>query len=120
MRSPFTWPELLSGSVVSFSYIGSVSPCETSRPFPRPPAWICAFTTTLPPSSSAICRASAGVDATRPRGTATPCFANSALAWYSWIFTRSSPDEMSPNPNVAPSYLRPTIGSHHLCALGGT
>src|SRR5262249_36821745 len=34
-------------------------------------------------------RACAGVSATSPRGTATPNWYSSALAWYSWIFTRN-------------------------------
>src|SRR5262245_4617931 len=53
---------------------------------PRPPACTCAFTTTRPPMRSAAARASAGVVATSPRGTATPNSRSSALAWYSWIF----------------------------------
>src|SRR5215468_7388246 len=54
---------------------------------PRPPACTCAFTTTLPPSRAATARASAGVVATSPAGTATPNSRSRALAWYSWIFT---------------------------------
>src|SRR5437867_10434533 len=57
------------------------------RALPRPPACTCALTTTRPPSRSAIARACAGVSATSPFGTATPNSRNSALAWYSWIFT---------------------------------
>src|SRR6267143_2150100 len=56
---------------------------------PRPPACTCALTTTVPPSRCAIARACAGVSATSPLGTATPNSRSSALAWYSWIFTRS-------------------------------
>src|SRR3989441_1672291 len=56
---------------------------------PRPPACTCALTTTRPPSRCAIARACAGVSATSPLGTATPNSRSSALAWYSWIFTRS-------------------------------
>ncbi len=52
-------------------------------PFPRPPAWTCALTTTLPPSFCAILFAFAGVSATSPFGTATPNSRSSALAWYS-------------------------------------
>jgi hypothetical protein len=44
----------------------------TPPPFPRPPAWICAFTTTLPPSSRAASAASSTVNAALPRGTGTP------------------------------------------------
>src|SRR6516165_5305749 len=55
--------------------------------FPRPPACTCAFTTTLPPRRAATVRASAGVVATSPAGTATPNSRSRALAWYSWIFT---------------------------------
>src|SRR5262245_48060184 len=54
---------------------------------PRPPACTCAFTTTWPPSRAATARASAGVVATSPAGTATPNSRSRALAWYSWIFT---------------------------------
>src|SRR5262249_40870478 len=54
---------------------------------PRPPACTCAFTTTLPPIRAATARASAGVAATSPAGTATPNSRSRALAWYSWIFT---------------------------------
>src|SRR5262245_7837913 len=55
--------------------------------FPRPPACTCALTTNLPPSRVATARASAGVEATSPAGTATPNSRSRALAWYSWIFT---------------------------------
>src|SRR5882762_4287905 len=61
----------------------------TPPALPRPPACTCALTTTLPPSRCAISRARAGVSATSPFGTATPNSRSSALAWYSWIFTRS-------------------------------
>jgi hypothetical protein len=50
----------------------------TPPPLPRPPAWICAFTTTPvapePRSSFAIASASSRVVAIDPRGTATPYF----------------------------------------------
>src|SRR6476620_797446 len=60
----------------------------TPPPFPRPPAWICALTTTVPPPRRlAISAASAGVKATSPRGTGTPWRPRMDLAWYSWIFT---------------------------------
>ena len=47
----------------------------TPPPLPRPPAWICAFTTvTFVPSSVAAASACSGVFATMPRGTGTPYF----------------------------------------------
>src|SRR6266852_2190720 len=59
----------------------------TPPPFPRPPEWICAFTTTrFPPRRRAMSPASAALKATSPRGTGTPCRARMALAWYSWMF----------------------------------
>src|SRR5262245_29851749 len=53
---------------------------------PRPPAWTCAFTTTVPPMSRAACSASAAVVTKRPGGTSIPYSRSSALAWYSWTF----------------------------------
>ncbi len=47
---------------------------------PRPPICTWALTTTVPPSSAATASASSGFQATLPRGTATPCLANSSLA----------------------------------------
>src|SRR6266581_2815214 len=45
----------------------------TPPPLPRPPAWICAFTTqTLPPSSRAAATASSTDKQRTPRGVATP------------------------------------------------
>src|SRR5438874_4451759 len=61
---------------------------------PRPPACTCALTTTVPPSRCAISRACAGVAAISPLGTATPNSRSSALAWYSWIFTRDRSREL--------------------------
>src|SRR5664279_3568469 len=59
----------------------------TPPALPRPPAWICAFTTqTGPPSSWAPLSASSTLNAGTPRGTGTPNSRNTALAWYSWIF----------------------------------
>src|SRR5688572_4518600 len=59
----------------------------TPPPLPRPPAWICAFTTTTSvPSSLAAASASSGVLATMPRGTGTPYSFRRAFPWYSWIF----------------------------------
>ena len=60
-----------------------------------PPAWICDFTTTtgLPLSSTmgrTAATASSTVVATRPSGTGMPRDRISSLAWYSWIFNRSS------------------------------
>src|SRR5258706_11920582 len=62
----------------------------TPPPLPRPPAWICAFTTTPlapePSSDLAALSASSRVVTISPRGTATPYLARIVLAWYSWIF----------------------------------
>src|SRR5438034_2668365 len=55
--------------------------------FPRPPAWTCAFTTTVPPSARAAASASSGVVAMRPSGMVMPARASSCFAWYSWSFT---------------------------------
>src|SRR5216684_1308861 len=62
----------------------------TPPPLPRPPAWICAFTTQtgLPPAinSLAAAIASAGLWTSFPRGTTTPNPRRISFAWYSWIF----------------------------------
>ena len=61
----------------------------TPPALPRPPAWICAFTTqTGPPSSFAALTASSTENAGRPCATGTPNFARTAFAWYSWMFMR--------------------------------
>src|ERR1700744_2105586 len=59
---------------------------------PRPPAWICALTTTT--SVPACCctfgiaaMASSALVAAMPIGTGTPYCWNICLPWYSWIFT---------------------------------
>src|SRR5258706_10321778 len=63
----------------------------TPPALPRPPAWICAFTTqTGPPSACAALTASSTVNAAIPRGTGTPNSRNTALAWYSWMFIELS------------------------------
>ena len=51
----------------------------TPPALPRPPAFTCALTTTTP-SSSAAALASAGVWATIPSVTGTPCLAKSSFA----------------------------------------
>src|SRR5262249_4206208 len=62
-------------------------PLSLKRPLPRPPAWTWALRTTGPPPSWSNARcASAGVDATMPRGMAAPAPASTSFAWYSWIF----------------------------------
>src|SRR6478609_7566065 len=66
----------------------------TPPPLPRPPAWICALTTTTGAPVSvmilvAACSASSTVKQGMPFGTAMPYFANSCLPWYSWIFIDS-------------------------------
>src|SRR6188508_1907658 len=59
----------------------------TPPALPRPPAWICAFTTqTGPPSSFAAFSASSTLNAGMPFGTGTPNSFSTALAWYSWMF----------------------------------
>src|SRR5688572_32699558 len=59
----------------------------TPPPLPRPPAWICAFTThTLPPSFFAAATASSTLNAGKPRGVAMPNWRKISLPWYSWIF----------------------------------
>src|SRR5215471_7836371 len=53
----------------------------TPPALPRPPAWICAFTTNTGLFSSAVqASASCGVLTSRPRGTGTPNCANNSLA----------------------------------------
>src|SRR3954467_10371748 len=66
----------------------------TPPPLPRPPAWICALTTTNSLSVSAISAfaapsASSMLNTGRPLGIGTPNFFRISFAWYSWIFTRS-------------------------------
>jgi hypothetical protein len=59
----------------------------TPPPLPRPPAWICAFTTqTLPPSFCATATASSADNAGSPRGVTTPYLRKICLPWYSWMF----------------------------------
>src|SRR5437879_1005368 len=68
----------------------------TPPPLPRPPAWICAFTTqTLPPSFCAASTASSTENAGKPRGVGTPYSRNTSLPWYSWIFKPPYPDTIS-------------------------
>src|SRR5437763_247555 len=63
----------------------------TPPPLPRPPAWICAFTTqTLPPIACAALTASSTEKAGMPRGVGMPKRRRISLPWYSWIFTTSS------------------------------
>src|SRR5487761_789504 len=80
---PRIWPESERTSSIERASL-------TPPPLPRPPAWICAFTTqTGPPSCCAACTASSTENAGMPRGTGTPNLRNSSLPWYSWIFTCS-------------------------------
>jgi hypothetical protein len=58
-----------------------------TSPFAAAAGVICALTTTGPPSRLAISATSAGVVATSPAGTGTPCRARIAFAWSSWICT---------------------------------
>src|SRR5580765_944030 len=65
----------------------------TPPPLPRPPAWICAFTThTLPPNSRAALTDSSTEKQGMPRGVATPYLRRISFAWYSWIFMVCVPD----------------------------
>src|SRR5512135_3652030 len=66
----------------------------TPPPLPRPPAWICAFTThTLPPSCCAAATASSTLKQATPRGVGTPNSRNIAFRWYSWIFMMAPEQE---------------------------
>src|SRR5215212_3634154 len=63
----------------------------TPPPLPRPPAWICALTTTVWTPVSLISvlaarSASSGENAGMPLGMGTPYFLRISLPWYSWIF----------------------------------
>ena len=64
----------------------------TPPALPRPPAWICAFTTqTGPPSSlRRLAPPPRRVNAGMPCGTGTPNSRSTALAWYSWMFIEAS------------------------------
>src|SRR5450755_1669564 len=67
----------------------------TPPPLPRPPAWICAFTThTVPPSVFAASTASSTENAGKPRGVATPYLRKSSLPWYSWMFMWAAGEEL--------------------------
>ena len=61
----------------------------TPPALPRPPAWICALTTTTRVPSRLAMSANFLRRKAPPRraGPGTPYFARIALAWYSWIFT---------------------------------
>src|SRR6516164_7816661 len=87
----------------------------TPPALPRPPAWICAFSTqTGPPSSLAAVTASAALNATMPRGTGTSNSRSTAFAWYSWIFMRLA--------HVSRGVLRETEGgkaNRSLAEIGG-
>ena len=78
----------------------------TPPPLPRPPAWICAFTTqTLPPSFFAAASASSTLKQANPRGVGTPYLRKISLPWYSWIFMRppSPSARTTPGTTAAPS-----------------
>src|SRR5262249_59342359 len=80
------------------------------RPLPRPPAWIWALSTTGPPSRSKAAWASAGVEATTPRGTAAPAAASNSFAWYSWIFIVAPQHGQTPLSLYAPAPPNDTTG----------
>ncbi len=72
---------------ISFTSAGVLQRCTPplkpflKTPLPRPPAWICAFTTRLSDFNSfAAASASSGVRATLPGEVATPNFRKSSLA----------------------------------------
>src|SRR5208282_2614784 len=83
----------------------------TPPPLPRPPAWICALTTTpgAPSANSlrATAAASSNVVAISPLGTATPYRARISFAWYSWIFKGREPRA---NPRLSCGFA---AQSHH-------
>ena len=68
MHDTFYFDICFAISTASSGVLASLTP----PPLPRPPAWICALTTTRPPSSLAISRTASGLSVTTPRGTATP------------------------------------------------
>src|SRR5205085_912463 len=70
----------------------------TPPALPRPPACTCAFTTTRPPSRSAMQAASSAEAATSPGGVGTPYLASNCFAWYSWIFKFASSDVLDQPP----------------------
>src|SRR5579885_1654585 len=59
-------------SPATFTASAGLCASFTPPPLPRPPAWIWAFTTTVPPSFSATVRAFSALSITSPRGTFTP------------------------------------------------
>src|ERR1043165_5957270 len=80
-------------AVASVADLASLTPpLKPSRktPLPRPPAWICDFTTaSLCPALkilSAAALASSMVLHGSPAGTVTPYCLSNCLAWYSWMF----------------------------------
>src|SRR5437763_8206011 len=74
----------------------------TPPPLPRPPAWICALTTTpVAPAEKRFlaARSASSREVTiSPRGTATPNFDRIAFAWYSWIFISYSNGQLQGAP----------------------
>src|ERR1051325_8359490 len=93
----------------------------TPPPLPRPPAWICALTTTNSLSVSAIsafaaASASSMLKAGRPLGTGTPSFLRISFAWYSWIFTARSSELLPGFDHLA--HRRGRLVEHRLL-LGG-
>src|SRR5262252_687792 len=93
----------------------------TPPPLPRPPAWICALTTTNSLSVSAIsalaaASASSGLNAGRPLGTGTPSFLRISFAWYSWIFTGGTSELLPGFDHLA--YSRGRLVEHRLLLRG--
>src|SRR5512140_228554 len=77
---PRIWPAKVLTSSSDFANF-------TPPPLPRPPAWICAFTThTLPGMVCAALSASSTEKQGTPLGVGTPYLRSTSLAWYSWIF----------------------------------
>ena len=82
----------------------------TPPPLPRPPAWICAFTTqTLPPSCFAASTASSTLKQAKPRGVATPYLRKISLPWYSWIFMRPPSPSLRTIPDTTSAPSSPLV-----------
>ena len=67
-------------------------PLSLKRPLPRPPAWICALSTTGPPIWSNAFWVSAGEEATMPRGMAAPAAAKALSPGIRGSSSRFSPN----------------------------
>src|ERR1043165_1668498 len=92
--------------------------CSLNVPLPRPPAWICDFTTATAPSSlvnaSAAC---SGVSATNPLLTGMPYLRKTSFAWNSWRFTGAFSLPRRRGLNAALHAGRRDLIFHHLAGL---